>query len=840
MNRFQLFKRAFSPFSGFLAVASAALVIHSAQAQVSLPWYEPFNYTLGQLGNSTNDNSSYLTPPGVWHGDNTLGDSTGTGSIGIYGICNLSYSGLQTTPGSAGIIFPSGTAKNRHMGVLLPATTTTTTPLYMSFLINVQALPNAPRMFAAISSVSTGTSPGSSANGIYINANGSLATSVDGTVGASTTGTVITNTTHFVVACYTNKIFKLWLDPAVDTFGAAEASVPAPSTSATATGGKAPVNSFFLTQGSDPAAGGAYPDMIMMLDEIRVATTWAAVTPFAAAATPAATSWSFTNSPNYAGVGASIGTVVVQALDQNGNAYAASGIPVTVSLNGTGSLGGTATQSTDGTGKATFSNLTVSAAGIDQLTATGGSLAAGTSDYFSILSGSSGGGGGSTPHVTKSAVVPAGFVLQGNNGPANTAFNVLATTNLTIARSSWSTIGTSSFDSSGNFNCTNPVSGSQRYYAITYTSSGGGGGTIPDFSISGYAKAKNVTGGAGGATVIVSNYGDLAAYCTYPLPLIIKVSGVISNNSTITAANAYCDIPSNAPNKSIIGIGTNALIYGTDLRPSATNIIIRNLSMACVPGGTNDCITMDGGSNGTNADTWIDHCDFYNGQDGNVDATKGVDNITISWCRFHYSVAGNPALDHRLCDLIGSADNLEGLDLGHLHVTFNHDWYDTNCMERMPSVRFGRVHIYNNYYTCPTNDYCVRTRIEAQVLVESTYFSGINDPFEQYINNGATESPHGMLLQTNNMMVNCTSNYNYILLTDPSHTNPGSLISSNATSITFNQGGSYTIVNNYPANDPVPDLMAPNLPYSYTPDPVATVPTLMTNYCGPGKVLPVH
>jgi pectate lyase len=832
MNRVQLFRSVLRKCSGGLALAAVALAVHATQAQVTLPWYEPFAYNLGQLGNATNNNSSYTTPPGVWHGDNTLGDSTGWGSIGIYGICNLSYSGLQTSSNSAGVIFPSGCAKNRHVGVLLPSVATTTAPLYTSFLINPQVLPTGARMFACFSSASTGTSPGSSCNGIFLNANGTLGVSVSGIApGASGSTAITTNTTHLVVGCYSNKVFKIWLDPATSSFGAAESSVPSASFSYSSSSGKSPMNSFFLTQGADVAAGGTFPDMVLTMDEIRVGSTWASVTPSAAVVAPVATALSFTGQPGYAGVGASIGTVVVQVVDQFGNPIATSGKSVTLSLSGSGSLGGTRTQTTDGTGKATFSGLTVSATGIDQLVANASSLTSSTSDYFSILAGS--GGGGSTPVVTQAFNSPAGFVLRGNNGQASQSFKVLASSSLSAPRSSWTQIGTASFAGDGSFNCTNATSGNVRFYAIAYTSSGGGG-AIPSFAAVGFANAGNVTGGKGGPTVIVSNYNDLQAYCTYPLPLIIKIQGAISNAVNITAANAYCDIPSNAPNKSIIGIGTNALIYGTDLRPSATNIIIQNLYMACTPGGTNDCITMDGGANGTNAYTWLDHCDFYNGQDGNVDMTKGVDNITLSWCHFHYSVDGNPALDHRLCNLIGSSDTTSAIDTGKLHITFHHCWYDTNCMERMPSVRWGRVHIFNNYYACPGNDYCVRTRISAQVLVESTYFSGVNDPFEQYIN--ASESVHGLMLQTNNITLNCTSNYNYILITDPSHQNPGSLISSNSTSITFSQGGTYTIVNGYPANDVLSDLNPP--PYSYTPDPVANVPALVQTYCGPGKILP--
>ena len=835
MKRSQLFKRAFRTCSAFLTLASAALLIHSARA-VTFPFYESFAYPTGSyLG--TNASGA------VW----TLGGTTGSGNPAIYPVDNLSYSGLLTSPSSSGLVMGLG-GKSRNHAVAISVTTSN---IYTSFLMDVQTYPagTPDSLFLALSDATTGSSAGSSATGLWLSPSGQLKFGVNSetTDSAGTpTVTISTNVTHFIVMSYTNKTLLVWLDPSPGTFGAPESALPVPSSvSVRNSSGKdsTAMTSFWIVHDNSK-----FPTFITEMDEIRLGSTWASVTPAGTASTAA--SISFTTQPGYAGTGASIGTVVAQILDQYGQPFASSGVPITLSLSGSGSLGGTVTQSTDGTGKATFSGISVSAPGVDQLVANGGSLPAGTSDYFSVLS-TSGGGSGSIPvisHVSKSG---SNVAISGSNGQASQPFTVLASGALTTPRSSWSQIDTShSFDGSGNFSVTEPASGSQQFYAINYTSSGGGPLTLPNFISTGFASTSNVTGGKGGPTVTVSNYSDFTNYLLYPAPLTVRVAGTITDPYAGAVSNDYAYIENEAgsDNKTIIGVGTNAILQAVDLRVHATNVIIRNLFFQCLPSGSNDCITLDSGKDGTNGYTWIDHCDFYDAQDGSCDITKGADYITLSWCHFHYQTIGNPKPFHRLADLIGSSDSDTGVNF---HVTFHHDWYDTNCMERMPSVRFGHVHIFNNYYACPGNDYCVRTRIQAQVQVESTYFNSVNDPFEYYIN--TSESVHGLLKQFNNLAVNCTTNYGYILLTDTNHIDiPGgqpdnTYISSNADYIQFYQNASsgtpFTISNNltgdHLGNDTLSSPDFNPLPYSYSPDPVANIPNIVTNYSGAGVLLPL-
>lgn len=70
--------------------------------------------------------------------------------------------------------------------------------------------------------------------------------------------------------------------------------------------------------------------------------------------------------------------------------------------------------------------------------------------------------------------------------------------------------------------------------------------------------------------------------------------------------------------------------------------------------------------------------------------------------------------------MIGHSDSNEDEDLGALHITYaNNHWYNINS--RAPSVRFGTVHIINNYWDSLI-DTGVNCRMDAQVLVQSSAF----------------------------------------------------------------------------------------------------------------------
>ena len=83
--------------------------------------------------------------------------------------------------------------------------------------------------------------------------------------------------------------------------------------------------------------------------------------------------------------------------------------------------------------------------------------------------------------------------------------------------------------------------------------------------------APGVTGGAGGTEVIVTNGLQLAEYTDAKEPYIIRVVGTLQINAMDTHVR---------PNKTILGVGTNAVLEGGGLYLyNSRNVIIRNLTI---------------------------------------------------------------------------------------------------------------------------------------------------------------------------------------------------------------------------------------------------------------------
>lgn len=159
---------------------------------------------------------------------------------------------------------------------------------------------------------------------------------------------------------------------------------------------------------------------------------------------------------------------------------------------------------------------------------------------------------------------------------------------------------------------------------------------------------------------------------------------------------------------------------------NCNNIVVRNIKFVgpgpCDVGG-NDLLTVTRSTH-----LWVDHCDFTDGQDGNFDISNASDFVTVSWCTFSYT---ERAYDHMNTNLVGGSDNhLDDLD--KLNITYAFNIWGKGCNQRMPMVRFGTVHVLNNYYDCAGSALCVNARKESEVLVEGNYFEkGVKKPFEQ-------------------------------------------------------------------------------------------------------------
>lgn len=203
-------------------------------------------------------------------------------------------------------------------------------------------------------------------------------------------------------------------------------------------------------------------------------------------------------------------------------------------------------------------------------------------------------------------------------------------------------------------------------------------------------------------------------------------------------------------NTSLIGLGRHAGIENGQIRvKDVENVIIRNISFKDAfdhfpqwdpkdsykldptqPGCRMDYADEAGGPHMcpggrwnseydnvqvNNAEhVWIDHCSFSDGRsddykfpsvfepphvgydylvqhhDGAVDVTGASNYVTISYNHFK---------DHDKTNLLGSSNTVKPANgWGALNITVAFNYYE-NAGQRMPRVRFGKVHVYNNFYS---------------------------------------------------------------------------------------------------------------------------------------------
>lgn len=159
------------------------------------------------------------------------------------------------------------------------------------------------------------------------------------------------------------------------------------------------------------------------------------------------------------------------------------------------------------------------------------------------------------------------------------------------------------------------------------------------------------------------------------------------------------------------------------------NMILRNLTFKGA--GAYDIDGKDNLILYQSSHLWIDHCDFQDGVDGNLDCSNGSDYITVTWCRFRYLIApwaggSGGASDHRYTNLWGSSDSQGSKDEGHLRTTFANCWWDEGCRERMPRIRFGMVHILNCLYSSSVASYCVGAGYRCNAYIEKCAFTSKN------------------------------------------------------------------------------------------------------------------
>ncbi|WP_426319157.1 GDSL-type esterase/lipase family protein [Pseudoduganella sp. R-43] len=199
-------------------------------------------------------------------------------------------------------------------------------------------------------------------------------------------------------------------------------------------------------------------------------------------------------------------------------------------------------------------------------------------------------------------------------------------------------------------------------------------------------------------------------------------------------------------NTTLIGLGEDAgFVNASLIVGNVSQVIIRNLSISnpCDPdpkwdpqdgakGNWNslyDGITVTGSHH-----VWIDHNSFTdaprtdgqspkeNGMlkqchDGGLDITSASDFVTVSYNHF--------AL-HEKNTLVGASDRATS-DEGHLRVTFSNNFFE-QVTARTPRVRFGQVHLFNNYHKGSRkhaeypHEYSVGIARQARVIIDANAY----------------------------------------------------------------------------------------------------------------------
>ena len=202
--------------------------------------------------------------------------------------------------------------------------------------------------------------------------------------------------------------------------------------------------------------------------------------------------------------------------------------------------------------------------------------------------------------------------------------------------------------------------------------------------------AFEVTGGGNATPVTVKTFNDLQKYAKDSSPRVIYIDGTLGDGWSGTSGSR---LNITASNKTIIGLKPGTLLKAPiHITNKASNIIVRNIVIQG-PGSNADQAWDNLTIEGEAKNIWIDHCEFWDGQDGNADVVKGADNVTFTWCIFGYKKKST----HNLSNLIGSSDN-EPVSEGKLNVTYMFNWWKA-ANQRKPRCRYGNVHVVNNLLT---------------------------------------------------------------------------------------------------------------------------------------------
>jgi pectate lyase len=311
------------------------------------------------------------------------------------------------------------------------------------------------------------------------------------------------------------------------------------------------------------------------------------------------------------------------------------------------------------------------------------------------------------------------------------------------------------------------------------------------------------TGGAGGTTVTASTgtqiHQAICGRASNTTPIIIRVSGTITVGNTAkvsgscNTADGVIEIK-DVSNISIIGVGTSAIFdqIGIHVRNSH-NIIIQNVNVKNVKkSGTpisngGDAIGMESSV----SNVWVDHCLLEasggeaEGYDGLFDVKANTQYVTLSWSILRNSERGG---------LVNSSDS----DLSSGFITYHHNYYQ-NLHSRLPLLRGGTAHSFNNYFNGIVES-GMNPRIGGKIKAQNNYFENALNPIGTFYTDDM-----GFWDVSGNIFTSTVS-----------WSAPGTDM--------------------HPAGPNVVSTTSISIPYAYTLDAAANVPSIVLNGAGIGKI----
>lgn len=341
-------------------------------------------------------------------------------------------------------------------------------------------------------------------------------------------------------------------------------------------------------------------------------------------------------------------------------------------------------------------------------------------------------------------------------------------------------------------------------------------GTVEPDRLYGYGEA--TTGGEGGT---VYHFNDGTAFRDWlklreknksKEPAVVWLSGTFDASQGRDSGSPWFDIKRTS-NLSIYGVDGFVMDRVGFFLNEADNIIIRNVHIK-QPKADNgaDAISMQESSN-----IWVDHCTFESlnqtkdYEDGSCDITHQTHNVTVSWCHF---------IKTQKSSLVGHSNSATGDVV--ITATFHHNWFE-DSNSRHPRVRYGRAHVYNNYFDgCTT--YAVGSAYGAMVLVEYNLFDGVRLPID-ICTYPAKKSGSGWASNLTGSVAGYAYEYENEYLDIPSNANDPYVF----TNVEYTSYGGSTIDEPYVYEDFAPD-------YEYVVDDPSGLAAIMEMYCGVGKL----